>query len=529
MWRENLGEAAERAIQSVSGFGSGAALDPDGDPAFIVWDEDRRTLFAARDPMGAAGLFYRKTSEELRLAPRATDLLSSTPTPSELEIEGLVGHLSWKMPEAGSSYFKGVQQVPPGSILVARDSRVEVHSYWQPGLVPLRDLSDEEWEEALRSTLSYVLRDLLTRWESSKGLAGNLGLTLSAGLDSGSIAVTLAQALDEPNLVTAVRWAAPELPRSDESKLSAEVARRYGFADLEVRADQHWTFSPPLGAATEPDSPVAVPYVAVWEATFRAARTAGIRDLITGASGDHLLAGNIFADLDLLLTGRWLRAARSLADYGRTRRLGPAGMTRHLAQLVYWSGRAMLGRPVRRIPPWIHPSAKDLASSLISPAASPLRSLPGRRRHLELLRDPMRAETLRLLGLHAARHGVRLHHPLLDRRIFALSASIPSQQLFSHGLYKHVVRRAFRDTLPEAITASPAKILPTEIFHRGLREREVDRVRDLLTDMRAADLQLVEPATALQHYDSYLRGEVNDLSALWPTLTLETWLRQHVS
>ena len=52
-------------------------------------------------------------------------------------------------------------------------------------------------------------------------------------------------------------------------------------------------------------------------------------------------------------------------------------------------------------------------------------------------------------------------------------------------------------------------------------------VRDLLTNMRAADLQLVEPEPARQEYESYLRGQKHDLSALWPTLTLEAWLREH--
>ena len=487
--------------------------------------EERRSL-AVRDPLGAVGLYYRDTESGLRVASRATDLLDGQATTADLDRRALLAHLCGDVPRDGSSYFRGIRQVPPGAMLVAGPDGSRVETYWQPDVLPGPKRSDAAWEESLRETLAAAIRALLDRLG---GDSSRLGLTLSAGLDSGSVAVTLSKFLDEPRRATAVRWTAPELPASDESQLSAEVARRYGFADLEVRADQHWTFCPPLGAATEPDSPVAVPYVAVWEETFRNAREAGIRHLLTGASGDHLLAGNIFADLDLLLTGRWLRAARSLSGYRQTRGLGPAGMARHLAQLVYWSGRSMLGRPVHRIPRWIHPSAKDLAATVASPAASPLRTLPGRRRHLELLCDPMRAETLRLLGLHAARHGLQLHHPLLDRSMFALSASIPSHQLFRDGLYKHVVRRAFRDALPAAITASPAKILPTEIFHRGLREREVDRVQELLTNMRAADLQLVEPTVARRHYQAYLRGEIDDLSTLWPTLTLEAWLRQHVS
>jgi asparagine synthetase B (glutamine-hydrolysing) len=171
--------------------------------------------------------------------------------------------------------------------------------------------------------------------------------------------------------------------------------------------------------------------------------------------------------------------------------------------------------------PWL---ARGRADLLVAPPAPPW-LLPGRQQRARTLADPLLAPVAEGLTAHAARHGVELRHPLLDHRLFELAARLPTDQSFRSGVRKIVVRNAMRGSLPAEVVDRPDKIYPDSIVHRGLRERERDRVWSLMTGMRSAALGYVDEPRLHQAYRRYLAGETRS-ALFWHTLTLEAWLRR---
>ena len=126
------------------------------------------------------------------------------------------------------------------------------------------------------------------------------------------------------------------------------------------------------------------------------------------------------------------------------------------------------------------------------PAPERYRLLPGRFARLQLLRDPHLPLTLGELARRAAQHGIELRQPLVDHRLIEFAASLPTGQTFRAAERKVIVRHAMRGRLPDEVLDRREKIYPTTIARRGLAEREQAKVRSLITNMRAAELGLVD-------------------------------------
>jgi len=97
-----------------------------GEFAFVLWDENHRTLFAARDRFGIKPLFYAIHGETLYLASEVKALFEAG-VPARWDAESVA-----QATEFGShqvrTLFDGIFQVPPGHYLIATDRHIQLNS-----------------------------------------------------------------------------------------------------------------------------------------------------------------------------------------------------------------------------------------------------------------------------------------------------------------------------------------------------------------------------------------------------------------
>ena len=96
--------------------------------AFALWDEDRQTLFCARDRFGIKPLYYTVVDGVLYLASEVKALLPFLPQ-VETDLEGFKDYLTFQFCLAGKTLFKGVSELLPGHLLLARNGAVETRRY----------------------------------------------------------------------------------------------------------------------------------------------------------------------------------------------------------------------------------------------------------------------------------------------------------------------------------------------------------------------------------------------------------------
>jgi asparagine synthase (glutamine-hydrolysing) len=125
----------------------------------------------------------------------------------------------------------------------------------------------------------------------------------------------------------------------------------------------------------------------------------------------------------------------------------------------------------------------------------------------------------------AMAHGLEARSPFLDRALMEYVASLPDDMKLRRGQTKYILKRAFRDLLPEAIRTR-GKMgfgVPLGAWFRGeLR----DYLRDLVLAPNARLREHIDQSYVRRLVDEHLSGQRDHGHRLWTVLTFEVWLRQ---
>ena len=163
--------------------------DFNGDFAFALWDRQRDQLMLARDRMGVRPVYYTVQDGVLIFGSEVKALFQVPGLRAELDPIALSQCFTLWHPLAPRTAFKGIQELPPGHLLVAHGGAVTVHSYWQPSYPRTTDAAPAPRPEAeLAEELRALLLDA-TRIRLRADVP--VGAYLSGGLDSSAIAALI--------------------------------------------------------------------------------------------------------------------------------------------------------------------------------------------------------------------------------------------------------------------------------------------------------------------------------------------------
>jgi len=489
-----------------------------GSFTWVIWDPNRQMLVAARDRMGNYGLYYAVHTKTVLIANRVGPLLDLLPQPHEINPRSVVAFIDGGVPLEGETFYENLRTVEPGSLLtVTRDNIITTH-YWDIEPQPTLKLSsDLEYAEAYRELLFRVVAGYIP--------PRKVGVTLSSGMDSSSVAAAIQAVAPDVDL-TAFSWATPELPDSNESQYSSLTSKYLNIKHVDIAADQYWSLRPKEGIETSVASPFYHFYSDLWGITFDVIRQHNIDIAFTGITGDHLFGGDVFGYPDLLLTGQWFELIRQI------RRNLPYSEA-NLKEIIWVSLFRPIARtflPFLRKKPtsvvWLAKSRHEMYNEYFLQPEKVAWMLPGRKERLDTLRDRKLRYSTERLNLMATSYNIELRHPLLDHRLIEFSACLPTSQTYRAAVRKVIMRNAMRGYLPDDIVDLIYKIYPSAIADRGLKDREQAKVWDLMTNMRAAQFGFVDEKSLQESYRAYLEGRQKD-RGFWNTLTLEDWLRRY--
>ena len=146
--------------------------------AFVVWDEQQKSLLLVRDRVGARTLYYSTDGATRWIAPRLQTLAQKlSPT---IDLVALRDYLSCAFVPGERTMWSGIREVRPGTIV--RLPSNEAKPYWQ---IEERLTETDQplgWHaQRLRSLLDEVIQESLPHEEA-------VGCYLSGGLDSSLVA-----------------------------------------------------------------------------------------------------------------------------------------------------------------------------------------------------------------------------------------------------------------------------------------------------------------------------------------------------
>ena len=165
-----------------------------GDFAFVIYDEIKERLFAARDHVGKRTFYYIFKENEFTFSTSIKPLAEMKSVLESLvinekwlidylAIEGAISSI-----DLNETIYKDIRQLPPAHCLMVSKNGIAVKQYWFPEKIEQIKMSDEEYVEKFKEIYQEAVE---CRLRTSK----NIGIMISSGLDSTSVAAFAADSL----------------------------------------------------------------------------------------------------------------------------------------------------------------------------------------------------------------------------------------------------------------------------------------------------------------------------------------------
>jgi asparagine synthase (glutamine-hydrolysing) len=513
--------------------------------AFAIADMTRRHVFAARDPIGQKPLLYFTDRQGLVFASELTALLLHPRAPRRLSRPALASFLTYEAFPPPFTPFEGIVQLPAGCAMLyfPDEGRLREWRFWTP--LPLEPAVETQADPAEDdfARLDELLHDAVGRHLRSDV---PVGVFLSGGIDSTTLALVASDILGGPNLRT---FTVRQLHRSfDEADEARATARQLGTSHHETTLAAGEMVSAVPAILAHASEPLADPGLL---GIHQVARFAAdhVKVVLSGDGGDEFLCG--YPPFAKWLLGerlerlpRWL--TRGVLPHALA--MLPAQYqymgTRYKAQLVLRG----VGRPaaVRNIAwigaflPWETAEIMVGGSELdilrrgedgIEPVCNPSAAAHDAAAHSPLARLALEYQTTYLshsICSHTDKacmaHSLEARAPFLDRELMGYMNDLPLSWKLRRGQGKWLFRRYLARRLGTRVAEKRKQgfTVPLALWLRGELKSFAG---DLLSPAALAADGLFEPRVVERLWHEHQSGRANHYKKLWTLITFLAWRR----
>ena len=525
----------EVLLEAYAAWGRDALTKLRGMFAFAIWDKHQRTLFAARDRLGVKPFYYARAASGLAFASEMKALLVHPDVKPELDFTALDDFLTYLYVPAPKTIFKGISELPPGHLLEWREGRTRVERYWDVEFRPENGNIEEyvtELQETLREAVGLRLVSDVP-----------LGVFLSGGLDSSTIAALMAEQLSSPVQAFTLGFleGGNRYSEWEHARVVAEA----------IRAEAHQLTIPAksgelLATVTRHfDEPFGNPTSLLVYQLSEAGRQ-HVTVALVGDAGDEVFLG--YPRYQGALLAEYYRRVpaflRQAAAHG-AEFLSEAGDGNHFKRRLREFLTGSCHSPEQMYFGWISYFSREQRRRLYSSelqhelddydSSQFVKKLFERSGALELmdrinyvdLHSFLPYNLLRYSDRMSMAHGLEIRCPFTDHKLVELLARVPWQYKLKGRRTKFLFRQAVRKWLPISILERNKLGLnpPMGMWLRG-------KLRPLLREYLAPDQVCkrgyFRPEAVAELIRNHLNGRRDYSLHLWALISFEEWHRQYL-
>ena len=413
--------------------------------------------------------------------------------------------------------FEGIHRLAPGHHLrVDANRQPTIRRYWRPEKIKIDEsLSEKEAQLKFQELLDLAVSSRLDR-------SGITGCELSGGLDSSSILSWLKYSRPS-SAVTAFSMTFASLEECDESVYIDSVVDKYDVDHVRLPTDTldyENKFDLEYNYRLNPYWPIFITYTMGFP-LVEAARKRGIKVVLTGQGGDHLMSGSYHCLHDYFKSFRWISLYQELKASETPSLLckrfivlpliGPRG------KKLISAARRLLRRNGSASPP-IEPPPFSEFSDLYEGS-----SLAFRHDLYEVVNSRLSAlNDNSYYQVAEMRYGIEFRHPFFDRRLVEFMLSLPPHFKMRRGVFKYLLRQALDDVLPEPVLQRGDKARFNEVIRQQIEAADFE---NCLTNAHIGRLGIVDQEDIDKLVHSYLDGKLKNIIGFWQLLNLEYWYR----
>ncbi|RVU71036.1 MULTISPECIES: asparagine synthase (glutamine-hydrolyzing) [Lactobacillus] len=497
--------------------------------AFLIWDDNNKTLYGARDFFGIKPLYYSDIDGHLLVGSELKSFLEYPKFKRELNVEAVKPYLMNQYNDLDETFFKGVYRFPAGHWFEYKDGEMQTHQYW-----------DAEYQEnnlSFEATVQKINEDLKETVDLYRNADVKVGAFLSEGVDSSFLTTLL-----DPDDVFSISFDDSTYDEASKAKALSDIKGWHFFSD-KVDADEAMhDFAEMQYHMDEPDANPSI--IPLWYLCKLARKHVTVA--LSGEGADELFAGYVnygmhthndvikvfTSELQKLPQNKQWKLAKKLKKMPNFP--GRVHMYTNLAKpSEFYVGQSVI---YDMNYPTIFTS-KD-ANSILQPSYRNKLTVNGiYQKDFKKVENVDRVKQMQYIDLHhfmlndieqkadkiSMAHSLELRVPYLDKKIAELANSIPTKYLVNRHDTKYALRKASEKVLPEEWAKRPKLGFPTPIKQWLQEPRFYKQVRELFSAEFVNDI--FDQKKIIKLLDDNYNGDGSHRRQIWAIYTFLVWYK----
>lgn len=498
--------------------------------SFAIWDEDKGELFCARDRFGIKPFYFTQVEGALYFASETKALLPFIER-IETDLSGLKDYLAFQFCLGGKTLFKGISELLPGHILIAKNGSIRTVRYWEVYYNLDWDHTEEFFEQRVRELVDESVR-LHLRADVP------VGAYVSGGIDSSTIASIASQHANGEFLGFTGRFEYG--PEFDESHYARALATERQFTLHEITIGVEDFVDNLRKVIYHLDFPVAGPGSFPQYMVSKLA-SQHRKVVLGGQGGDEIFGGYtryliayfeqcIKAAIDgTSRNGDFIVTYESIIPNLTSLRNYKPLLTHLWKDGLFEDLDRRYFRLINRTPEQGDEINWDALGDY-SPFES-FQSIFGadnvrKESYFDLMTHfdfkTLLPALLQVEDRMSMAHSLESRVPLLDHPLVELAATVPSNIKFKNGTMKHLFREAMRDRLPQTIVDRKDKMGFPVPLTQWMQGEASEFVRDILSSQAAKTREYIDNRAV----SAGLQSESKFGRKYWGLLCLEIWQQE---
>ncbi|MCQ2009393.1 asparagine synthase (glutamine-hydrolyzing) [Sporolactobacillus sp. STSJ-5] len=483
--------------------------------AFIIWDKQDKTLFAARDHFGIKPFYYMEQDNGIFFASEMKSLLISDET-HPIEEKALQYYLTFQFVPEPNMLAGNVRSLEPGHYLIKKNGKpLQNKAFWHPTFAPVNQSIDD----AKKKIQDVLIDSVKIHMRSDVPV----GAFLSSGIDSTSI-VALAKRFNEKIKTFTVGFASKGYNEVDVARDSAEKLGVENYA-LEITPEMCMKEMPKI--VWHLDNPLADPAAIPNYFVAREARKQ-VKVVLSGEGADELFGGyNIYREP---LSLKWFDSVPELGKnllHALASRLpdtlkGRSYLLRGTTPLSKrYVGNAFIFNEEEK--KYVLKTFSENTS--FTDITNPIYKKASGNNKLDQMQlvdieTWLRGDILVVADRMTMAHSLELRVPFLDTNVFDVARSLPASLKTAQGTTKYAFREAMRGIVPDSILFRKKLGFPVPI-RIWLKDEMHDWALKIIHDSDTDTY--INKSYVLKLLDDHCSGKIDNSRKIWTVLMFMLW------
>lgn len=484
-------------LKAYQKWGNQCAAYLQGEFVFAVWNKADQQLFLAADQVGFKPVFYYNGPDQFIFCSEIKGVVAAKTSANYFNEEHLINY-HFRQSDPAQTYNKEVFALCGGNTLTLQDNSVEIKKYWTlQNRGRYNFTSDDEWINCMRHLMYKAIEKRLNP-------DAPVGVTLSGGLDSGSVACILSDLLVKKNKplyafssVLPVNHGGVE---KDERQYIELVNKRCpNIIQTYVEAPGVGPFDN-LEPAFEKDENIPNGFFYMDNAILAAAQQKNIRSLFTGFGGDFWVSWKGHSIIySLVQQGEYQTAWRLLKQVS-------ANNNTHVLKLIKsdYLTQTKLWQHLRKFKPtgainWQQQTAMN--PGFVKQYSAQLNFIHDMDQRTAIQEQVANGKISRLCGMFNNRdawYNMASCDPMFDKDLMEFLIEVPLHLFNKNGWRRGLIRYAMEGILPPEIQWRRDKLPYNPDFaQRSINSRK--KLYDIINDEESAFI-----------FDRYFSKEIID-------------------